>query len=91
MVKNIHRLIPLITNEIFLFDSNCMTGQYGPRTVLVEMLSCIARENHIYLAANLGRQTKTASGNVRQYNTDVVFDRCGPPLLISYVKTKGQK
>ena len=65
-----------------------MTGQYGPRTVLVEMLSCIARENHIYLAANLGRQTKTASGNVRQYNTDVVFDRCGPPLLISYVKTQ---
>ena len=52
VVKNIQLNSSWITNAIFLFDSNCMTGLYGPRTVLVEMLSCIARENQIYLAAN---------------------------------------
>ena len=54
------------------------------RSIVVELLSCIAMENQIYLAVNLGRETPTRGGVRHHYNTDLVFNRC----LISPVFVK---
>ena len=54
------------------------------RSIVVELLSCIAMENQIYLAVNLGRETTTRGGVRHHYNTDLVFNRC----LISPVFVK---
>ena len=45
------------------------------RSIVVELLSCIAMENQIYLAVNLGRETTTRGGVRHHYNTDLVFNR----------------
>lgn len=45
------------------------------RSIVVELLSCIAKENQIYLAVNLGRETSARGGVRHHYNTDLVFNR----------------
>ena len=50
------------------------------RSIVVELLSCIAMESQIYLAVNLGRETLTAGGTRRHYNTDIVFNRFNKTL-----------
>ena len=44
-------------------------------------MSCIAMENQIYLAVNLGRETQEGDG-VRHYNTDLVFNRDGELVAV---------
>ena len=45
-------------------------------TAVVEMFSCLALEQSIYIAMNVG-SIKTVAGVEKHFNTDVVFDRMG--------------
>ena len=47
------------------------------RSIVVELLSCIAMESQIYLAVNLARETQVS----QHYNTDIVFNRFSKATL----------
>ena len=49
-------------------------GHFGVRSVVVELLSCLALDSQIYLAVNLAREIQEG-GASQHYNTDIVFNR----------------
>ena len=55
---------------------NILLGKFGPLTRVVEMLSCLAMKQSIYITVNMGRVT-IQDGKEKHFNTDVVFDRLG--------------
>ena len=49
---------------------------FGGNTAALYELSCLAAEHNVYLAVNVGRNV-VRGGEMKQFNTDVVFDRSG--------------
>ena len=49
---------------------------FGGNTAALYELSCLAAEHNVYLAVNVGRNV-VRDGEMKQFNTDVVFDRSG--------------
>ena len=51
-------------------------GKYGPNAIVVEIFSCLAKENSIFIALNLGSKREEGALE-KHFNTDVVFNRLG--------------
>lgn len=78
---------------LFYFSPGLKHIRFAPTPVL-ERLSCMARNNSIYVVANIGDKKSCNSSDPScpsdgryQYNTDVVFDSEGK-LVARYHKVK---
>ena len=54
---------------------------FGGNTAALYELSCLAAEHNVYLAVNVGRNV-VRGGEMKQFNTDVVFDRSGHIIAV---------